>query len=227
MLREAISFPRSGDDWLPTILIGGILSILSPLILPGLVIQGYLVRVLRESGREERALPSFTEWGTLLVDGVKLIVINFVYSILIFIPYGVFVTSIIGMGAVAGGDVPSTLSTVALVSLLVLVLVSLLVAYVVPAAMANFALEDSLGAAFHLSTIRRGAFTREYAVGWLLAILVGVVGGLVGLALSLLVVGIFVLFYVQVAMWFLLGRGYARGLERTGWPPDSEFEPAM
>jgi uncharacterized membrane protein len=66
-------------------------------------------------------------------------------------------------------------------------------------------------------TILQGAFTREYAVGWLLAVVVGVVGGLVGTALTAVVVGIFVLFYVQVSLYYLVGRGFAAGLSKKRW----------
>ncbi|WP_380681779.1 hypothetical protein [Salinigranum sp. GCM10025319] len=45
----------------------------------------------------------------------------------------------------------------------------------------------------------------------------GVVGGLVGSALSVIVVGLFVLFYVQVVSYYLFGLGFARGLSKKRW----------
>ena len=47
MLSEAFAYPRRDDDWLRTVLIGGVLLLFSPLFLPALVVQGYLVRVLQ------------------------------------------------------------------------------------------------------------------------------------------------------------------------------------
>jgi hypothetical protein len=50
-----------------------------------------------------------------------------------------------------------------------------------------------------------------------LALVVGIVGVLVGAALSAVVVGVFVLFYVQVVFYYLVGRGFAAGLAKKRW----------
>lgn len=215
MLGDALSFPRGGDDWLPTILIGGVLSVLSVLILPVFVLQGYLVRVLREAAGDAEAAPSFTEWGELLVDGLKLIAINLAYGLIVVVPGVVGAVVVGGLGVVVGdGSTAGALGVgaVGLAFALVFTLLALVLGYLIPAAMVNFAIEGRMGAAFDFGTLRRGAFTSEYATAWILAVLVGLVGGLVGSALSLLVVGIFVLFYVQVATYYLFGRGFAAGL---------------
>ncbi len=216
MLDDALRFPRSGDDWLPTLIIGGVLSLLGVLILPGLVVQGYLVRVLRAGARDESAAPSFTEWGELFVDGLKLLVVNLGYAVATVIPVTI-VTAVLAAGTTDAPDPNALLSLVNLGVGLLLLVLSLLVTYVLPAAMANFAIQGRLRAAFDVSTVARGAFTWEYAVGWLLGVVVAVVGGLVGVVLSALVVGVFVLFYVQVVVYFLWGRGFAAGLGRE--PP--------
>jgi hypothetical protein len=214
MLGDALQFPRSGDDWLPTVIIGGVLSILGVLILPALVIQGYLVRVLRAGARDNATVPSFTEWGRLLVDGLKILLVSLGYGLAVVVP--LVVLSVVlavtnGLGAEAGG--PGLLA--GLIGLgvgIAFVLLSVAVGYVVPAAMANFAIQGRLGAAFDVGTVAQGAFTVEYAIAWLLGLLVAVVGGLLGAVLSALVVGIFLLFYVQVSVYYLWGRGFAAGL---------------
>jgi len=216
MLSDAFDFPRSGDDWLPTILIGTVLSMLSVLVLPAFVLQGYLVRVLRDAAADEPAAPSFTRWGELLVDGLKLLVVNVLYAVIVLVPMGVVLGVIGGVGALFGDSNAGALFATAtgLVFALLAVVIGLLVAYLVPAALANFAIEGRIGAAFDVGTIRRGAFTGEYATAWLLAIVVAVIGGLVGSLLSVILVGIFLLFYVQVMTYYLWGRGFAAGLDR-------------
>jgi hypothetical protein len=232
MLSDALSFPRRGDDWLSTLLVGGILTLLGFLILPVFVVQGYLVRVLDRAARRERTPPSFTEWGTLFVDGLKVLVVNLVYGLPVFVlgvvVFGAAVIIVPGEPMVVdsvepGGAPPVPQSTgsggllvfVALVALVALL--GLVVSYLLPAALANFAREDRLGAAFAFRTVLAGAFTRDYAVAWLLAMIVGLVGGLVGSALSVVVVGLFVLFYVQVVFYYLVGRGFAAGLSKKRW----------
>lgn len=217
MLGDSLSYPLNSDDRIATILIGGVLSVLGVLVVPAFVIQGYLVRVLRGAAKGERAAPSFTDWGDLIVDGIKLFVVNLAYSLVVVIPAMVLVF-VLGLGSAVSGDPGAGagpglfVGAVGLVGFLLLLVFGLALAYFLPAAMTNFAIKDSLGAAFDFSTIWSGATTSEYFVGWLLAIAVVVVGGLVGGALSAVLVGIFVLFYVQVVSYYLLGRGFADGL---------------
>ncbi|WP_136590057.1 DUF4013 domain-containing protein [Salinigranum halophilum] len=228
MLSDALSFPRRGDDWLSTLLVGGILTILGFLLLPAFVLQGYLVRVLNAAARGERTPPSFTQWGTLLVDGVKVFVVNLVYGLFALVPFVLLFAGL--LVAVPSDPVPmepaatpppppGSASGLVIVVLLVAVVavVTLLLTYLVPAALANFAIEGRLGAAFALRTIVSGAFTSDYAVAWVLALVVGIVGVLVGAALSAVVVGVFVLFYVQVVFYYLVGRGFAAGLAKKRW----------
>lgn len=213
MLGDALSFPRSGDDWLPTLLIGGVLSVFSVLVIPAFLVQGYFVRVLRAAATDETEAPSFTDWGRLLTDGLKLFVVNLAYSLILAIPYFALIFAI-GFGSTGSTDGPGAL--VAVLGLVVFVL-ALVVGYFIPAAFTNFAIEGNFGAAFDFGTIKSGAFTSDYATAWVLAIVVGIVGGLVGMALSVLVVGIFVLFYVQVSFYYLVGRGFAAGLSKKRW----------
>lgn len=240
MLSDALSFPQRGDDWLPTLILGGVLTLLGVLILPAIILQGYLVRVLDHAARDERAPPSFTEWGGLFVDGLKVLVVNFVYGLVALVPVSVVFASLVvivpsgptvdetGMVPVDPGTAPPRLTTGVLVflGLLVFAVVLLLVVgYVLPAALANLAIEGRFAAAFHLRTILAGAFTSDYAVAWLLAVVVGLVGGLVGSALTAVVVGVFVLFYVQVSVYYLVGRGFAAGLSKKHWSePDPRVE---
>ncbi|MEF8780877.1 MAG: DUF4013 domain-containing protein [Haloferacaceae archaeon] len=213
MFGEAISYPRSNDDWLPTIAIGGILLILQFLIVPVIVVQGYYVRVLRGVSRGESEAPSFTDWGDLLVDGLRLLVVGLGYGLLIGIP-AVVLSAIAGGGAAAiGGEGGGAIAV--LVSLVVFVF-SLVVSYVIPAAMANFATEDSIAAAFDFGTLREIVTTAEYARGILFGVLVAIVGGLVGALLSVVLIGIFVLFYVQIGVYYCFARGYADGREAAG-----------
>lgn len=207
MLGDALSFPRSGDDWLPTLLIGGVLSALSVLVLPVFLVQGYLVRVLRAAANDETTAPSFTDWGGLFVDGLKLFVVNLAYSLVLAIPYFALII-VVGFGSNNGPGV------VGLVLGLLVFVLAIVVGFFIPAAFTNFAIEGEFGAAFDFGTIKKGAFTSDYATAWVLAIVVGFVGGLIGAALSILLVGIFILFYVQVAIYYLFGRGFVNGLNR-------------
>ena len=217
MLGDAISFPANSDDWIPTLVIGGLLMALSILVLPAFVVLGYYVRVLDRAARGETEAPSFTDWGGLFADGLKLLIVSLVYSLVIFVPLGAAVglfatplaTGNSGAASVAGG-------LLGVASLLLVGALSIVVSYLLPAAYVNVAVEGTVGAAFDFGTILRGALTGDYAVAWFLALVVGVVGGAVATPLAMLVVGLPLLFYVQVVAYYLLGRGFAEGLRSKG-----------
>lgn len=216
MLGDALSFPTTSDDWVGTVVIGGALTLFSFLILPGIVVYGYLVRVAR-AGATGAAAPSFTDWEGLLVDGVKVFALGLAASIVVVVP--IVVVGGIG-GAVAGMTGNRVFGgVVALVVPLVAVALALVLGYFLPAALANFAIEDSLAAAFDLGTVVDGALTAEYATAWLLALLVGLAGNAVGSVLAVVLVGFLVLFYAQVVVAYLFGRGFASGI---GEGPDDE-----
>ncbi|ELZ54821.1 MULTISPECIES: DUF4013 domain-containing protein [unclassified Haloferax] len=231
MLSDALWFLKRSDDWVATTIIGGVLWLLSVLIFPGIILQGYFVRAMRAAANGEQAAPSFTDWGELFVDGLKLFVVTFVWALVAIVP-AILLSVIIGIGtftvseAATGSAAASSAGGVGLgiaslvLGLLVFVL-GLLAAYIGPAAGANFAIEGNLGAGFDVRTILSGAFTGEYAVAWLLALVVTVVLGFIGGLLSAIVVGFFVLFYVQVMTYYLWARGFAdatgKGRQSTGW----------
>lgn len=210
MLGDAISYPRESDDWVKTILIGGILSLLGFLIVPLFLVTGYLVRVLGSAAADEPEPPVFEDWGGLLVDGLKALVVGLVY---VGIPLAILFAGTFALGiggAVAGGDAGAGLGILGLLFALVMVVITAVAGYAVPAALTNFAYNDDFGAAFQFGDVVDTVTTGDYFVAWLLALVVSVVGGIIGNLLSFIIIGIFVLFYVQISVYYLFGRGYAK-----------------
>ncbi|AFK20545.1 DUF4013 domain-containing protein [Haloferax mediterranei ATCC 33500] len=247
MLSDALRFMPQSDDWLATTAIGGILALVAtallflsfvvpllfflsvPFVLVATaLLQGYYVRSMRAAADGTKEAPSFTDWGGLVVDGLKLLVVSFVWSFVVLIPMFVLPV-VLEFGSAATESIPQSttaatqatnlgLGIVGVVGGLLIITLALFVSYVVPAAGANFAIEGNLGAGFHVRTILKGAFTSEYAIAWVLALLILMVIGTVGNLLSIILVGFFISFYAQVASFYLWGRGYADGLGRTsGW----------
>jgi hypothetical protein len=223
MLSDALHYPLDSDDWLRTILIGGLLSVLSVLVLPVPLLQGYYVRVLRGTTRGDAAPPAFDEWGDLFVDGLKLIGVNIAVSIVVVV--AMFVVGIVtgfgsaigsGAGPVVGSGANGGLGglggLLTVVAFFAFVAFALLLGYVAPAMFANFAREDSMAAAFDVSTVLAAATTADYLIAWVLAVVVALVLGTIASLLGIVVVGIFALFYVQVVTYYLFGRGFADGL---------------
>ena len=226
MLGDAFSYLRRDDGWLRTVLIGGVLLLLSPLFLPTLVVQGYLVRVLRGVVGGAGDPPVFDEWVEMLVDGVKLLVVQLVYGL---VPGGlVFLGSLVaGLGAYlaggggrAGAGVGAGVGLLAGILFLLAFLLGLLAAYVTPAAVANFAREGELAAAFDLATVREVVSSRAYLVAALYAVAAGIVVAVGTTLVAATIVGLvlvpFVAFYGQVAVYHVLARGFAESLGLGG-----------
>ncbi|AFK20546.1 DUF4013 domain-containing protein [Haloferax mediterranei ATCC 33500] len=217
MLSESIDYPRNGEDWVKTVLIGGVLTLLSGLIIPMFLVIGYLLRVVRATMKGDEEPPVFDEWGDMTIDGLKGFVIAFVYSLVPALIAGVFGFAGI-MSAVAGnGSQTAGIfgGIVALVGLLVAFVLGLIAAYIIPAALSNYAETDRIGAAFDFGTLRPILTSGKYATAWLMAFVVlfaatvaisilnviPFVGFIIGT-----IAGPFVTFYAAIAAYYIIGR---------------------
>lgn len=222
MLGDALRFPFAGDDGTKSLLLGGVMLLLGFLVLPALVAQGYFVRVLRAAVAGDDEAPAFDDWVDLLVDGLQLLVIALAYVIVPTMLLMMVATVVLVGGAAYAADSPGVaLGTLGVVGGLILagaLLLLLLAAYLLPAATANFARHDNIAAAFDLGTVVDAAFSTDYLVAAVLAFVVGVGVGILSLVLAVLTFGLFlfllafVQFYVQVVVYHLFGRGFARAL---------------
>lgn len=245
MLGDALEYPARGEDALTTVLVGGLLPLFAILIgfvglaltvllvglavlplaiVPGIALLGYYVAVLRAVGSGDPDPPRFRNWKRLLVDGLRHLAITVVYAIPLFVLVGLFL-AVVAAGGTATGDAAEVV--VALAAVLVGGLAAcylLAFAYVRPLAIANFARESRMRAAFDLGTIRAAGISKAYALAWLLAALVWLVGGALEGALSIVLMGFFVGFYVDVVRYYLYGRGLRTALDEEDVTPTDEGE---
>ena len=215
MIEASLNYLREGDDALVTVLIGGVLLLASPLLIPAFAVLGYVTRVLRRTADGDDEPPVFDAWGELLVDGLKAFVVTFVYSLL---PLGVLTAAaVISVGTlvvVPGGESVGlgtvVVGLIVLVGGLVALLVSLVGAYVAPAAVAAVADSGKVGDGFALGTLWSVVSKRAYATGWLTAVVVVLAGALAVGVFSVVpvlgtIAGFFVQFYALVAAAAILG----------------------
>ena len=204
MIGDALRFPRSGDGWLERIVIGGVFVILSFLIVPLILIEGFLYRVLRDVSQGNESPPAWEDWAELFVDGIKMYVVQIVYLL---IPAIVMVLGItlLGFGLVGGPEVGILGALILFVGLAL----ALVMAYFIPAGLTHLARSGQLGAAFRFRAVAKTAFNTAYFVPVFLSLLLAIVLGIIGSILLAIVVGVFVLFYAQVAVAFLWARGVA------------------
>lgn len=217
-IEEAVRYPMEGEDWLMTILIGGVLSIFGFLIIPLLAVYGYLLRVLERSLDGDPQPPSFGDWGNLIIDGVKVAVIGIVYSI---IPGIVFAVTVGGsIAAIATGTRGGAAAglTGLTVGFFLSIVLSLVFGYVGVAGLINFASENRLGAAFDVGTLSTIVLSREYATAWLLSIVVFFAAAIVAGVLNIVpflgaIASAFIFFYAQVVAANLWTGGFSDAKE--------------
>ncbi|MFO8114408.1 MAG: DUF4013 domain-containing protein, partial [Halorubrum sp.] len=106
MISASLDYLRDGDDAIVTVLVGGLLLLASPLVVPSILVLGYVSRVLRRTADGDDTPPAFEAWGDLLVEGAKAFAVTLVYSLL---PLLVFATAaLLGVGAALVGADGST-----------------------------------------------------------------------------------------------------------------------
>lgn len=81
-IEAVLRYPTRREDWVKTLLIGGVLTLFSVLVVPAIVVSGYVLAVIRGRTVGEQAPPGFGDWGTLFVDGLKTWVVGVVYAII-------------------------------------------------------------------------------------------------------------------------------------------------
>lgn len=232
MFETALRYLVDSDDGTESLLIGGLLTLLAWLLVPAVLVAGYLQRILARTYAGDAA-PSFDDWGDLLGEGLKAIAVAIAYFALPILLATAVLASLLVFSVetttVSDSGVPTDPSTVVepvanagpdlLSAALVLgglslaALSSLAAWYVLPAALARLAVEGRLGAAFQFRKIGAVATSGSYATGWLAALVVDLVaGGLVGGLASIPFLGWalvpFVTFYAATVAFSLYGQGY-------------------
>lgn len=206
MFIESIQYPFRDQKWLKKVLIGGILSILSFLIIPIFLVMGYFVWISRFALDDRRTLPKFERWGDLLSDGLEATIIILAYPTLstpIFLMSG-FVNSF---------------ETVLLLLGFIALLVSI---YLLPLALCNYIRLSNLMRAFDTKDILTLGAEQAYFKCWLIAIGIAIVGYTVGGSLSFLLIGVFVNFYTGICLCYLFGRICSKIFVNHGMKPTKD-----
>lgn len=226
MLGDALFFPKARDGWLKTVGIGGVLFVTSFLVVPYFVLTGYLVRVVRSGSKDRSQPPVFEEWLDLFTEGSVLFAIQVIYMI---VGVGIPLVTIVFAAPELLQPSPAV-SMSATVLLVFAYLFACFASYVSLAAVARFAHEGRFGAAFQMRAVFRTVFTSEFfvtgvlflsvylilgSISALLSQSIYLVLGTIGVLLFLIVVGLFILFYISIVAYYLIGRGYGRVNSRT------------
>ncbi|MDB2237363.1 DUF4013 domain-containing protein [Halorubrum ezzemoulense] len=212
MIEDGLSYPVRGD-WVGRMVVGGVLGLLSVLVIPTFLVFGYLVRVLERTVAGDDEPPEFDDWGDLLAKGVVGALIALAYSVVPVVLYVVLVTVVAGIGSGVGGDLGALIGVTGALLALAFLPVLLFVYYAVPAALTAYAVRGRAGAAFDVDLLKPTLFSADYLLAVLAPILVAIGVFVVSVVLLVTVVGSvlvpFVQFYGQVAVFRMFGAAFA------------------
>ena len=221
---RSFSFMLDDPDWLTRFLIGVVLALLSFLIVPFLMIMGYMLEVMRmaEAGDDHR-LPPWDLPGKKLKEGAIITAIALLYAI----PLYVIVGGTTVLGTLAGGvHGPGQVFAVLLFALgwLMSLVILLMLVLVFPAVAQVYASSGSFKESFRLKKVFghiEECFKQRMVV---LAITIVVFLFFIPLGLMACGVGVFVTaYYALLVVWHLFGQ-LARTREQReaeGGAPDA------
>jgi len=230
---KPFTFIFEDPDWLKKLAMLGLVGFAN--LVPGLgslfmgfVFAGVSLEIVRKVINKETPTIPNLDIGKQFMDGLKLWVVNLVYSIPIIV-IGIVIAIVVGIGMAVGYNVFDSNGSSAGTAIVVLVwaiiacfgflafLYGLLVAFITPEIYARFAQSGSIKDALQFKAVFKTVFKKPgpYLMAVLGVILLGIVGGIASSILTsigaiALVIGS--LFGMAVAMaYILLGTGHFYG----------------
>lgn len=176
VLKEALLYPWNDGESGTTLVGGGVLTLLSPLVVPALLVLGYNLRVVEAVLDGEDHPPRFEGWGGLLVDGIKAAVVLLGYVVAPMALGTALLAVLAGAAGFRFRGGPPTISGglavggLAFIVALLLAGLALLVWYLAPAALVHLGRTRRLRAAFALDDLRKLVEADAYGSMWLLAV---------------------------------------------------------
>lgn len=202
-LSESLLYSFRAEHRFELAFTGGLLVLLSGLVIPAFVIFGYLLEVLRRTTLGDDEPPAFEDWGRLLSAGSRGTFVVLVYAaVLASVSYLLLV--IAAALLLAGYDLTGLV-------VIAVAVCGFWFAYMIPAALTAFAETGDLGSAFALEELRGRMIDSRYAVSWLVAVVVSLCAIVLTSLLLLTELGWllvpFVGFYTMVSVARVVGRG--------------------
>ncbi len=205
IISDAIRYPSS--NWGKVIILG-VITIASFLIVPIFLLIGYVFRIIKATLAGLDELPEFDEIGEMFVDGLKVFVVGIVYFIPVYI-IALILGLFIGSTNASAVTLDPYMIWAMVIGYLIYIIVALIVGLVEVIAIANMAYYDGeLGAAFrfsevldHIARIGWGKYIATYIV----IAVIAAIGFLIGFATLFILVGFILLPLVITPYIYMFG----------------------
>ncbi len=237
-VNKAFRFVFNDKQWISKLLIGAAMSLLSIFILPAFILQGYLVKLVRQvMGGQDDMLPEWMDYGKLLRDGFFVTIGQLVWALPFILLLTIMAAVTGGLGSVVNnsGDMVAAATTGAgllMVCLVFLTVIAFL--FLTPALLIQYAREDDFGAMFRFSEIfdiirdNMADILIAFLVSVVALLAISVVAGIVGIVpclgwIAAALIGLAMGPYIQFVTSHLYGQIAAKlpGSKTAGYYPPS------
>jgi hypothetical protein len=207
-LGRAVGFVFEDEEWLKKVLIGGVLMLIP--VFGQLLAVGYGLEIARRVVKgHPQPLPEWDEWGTKIIEGFMSGVIGFVWALPIIVVTSCFGLLLVPLTESGGDEVGFLFIVLSLCIGLIVLIYSLALALITPAALMNYAVSGELGAAFRFGEIfgmvreNLGAYLMVLVVTAIVTPLISAVG-----SIALGCGALFTSFYGMLVMYHAYGQAY-------------------
>jgi hypothetical protein len=147
---NALKYPITN---IKSFVIGALLTLFSILFIPFLLVQGYVVKIIRETNKGSDFMPEWEDWKTLLFDGFFVFAIEVVYLLpsLLLVMTAVLITPQSLASMTTSGAIPN-LGTPTIVLILLSIVIAFLASILLPVAIITYALTKEFKSAIDVVT---------------------------------------------------------------------------
>ena len=219
-IGKSFSYVFEDKKWIEKILIGGLVTLIP--ILGTLLIMGYWIALVRNvRNYDPEPLPAWDDWGQKIVDGLKLVIIYFIWSLPLVILYFLMIFPLALFG---DSDAGSTIGSLfALCFGCLAFLYAIVVWLATPGITIKYAEGGDFGDGFKVGEILD--FTKKHVGQIILVALVSfvvyMIAGLIGSLLCFIGL-IFTMFWAGLVQYHMIGQ---IGLEPAPAPAAPEAKP--
>jgi hypothetical protein len=145
---NALKYPITN---IKSFVIGALLTLFSILFIPFLLVQGYVVKIIRETNKGSDFMPELEDWKTLLFDGFFVFAIEVAYLLpsLLLYTLATLTTAQSLTSAISSGTILD-IGITAVVLILISSIIMILALIVLPVAIVNYALTKEFKSAFDI-----------------------------------------------------------------------------
>ncbi len=205
---KAFTFAFEDQDWIKKLLIGAVILLIP--IIGIFVVMGWMLEIIRRViVHDPQPLPDWSDFGGYLMRGFQAWLVGLVYALPMILINVCIQGATVAMQQNGGDDTMTAAVTVLSVCLsCVVIIYSLFLGVVLPAALGIFAATGQLGAAFRIGEVF--GLVRAAPSAYLMVLLGSILAGLIAsLGVILCVIGVlFTSALAYVIMAHLYGQAY-------------------